>query len=102
MQKEKHLFWKARKIVFPSLFLVMSVSMMFAQVRITGTVTDAGRDPLIGVNVIEKGTMNGTVTDTDGNFTLNVASTNSVLVFSYVGFRSQELYWLKIRKLYKK
>ena len=91
MQKEKHLFWKARKIVFPSLFLVMSVSMMFAQVRITGTVTDAGRDPLIGVNVIEKGTMNGTVTDMDGNFTLNVASTNSVLVFSYVGFRSQEI-----------
>lgn len=91
MQKEKHLFWKARKIVFLSLFLVMSVSMMFAQVRITGTVTDAGRDPLIGVNVIEKGTMNGTVTDTDGNFTLNVASTNSVLVFSYVGFRSQEI-----------
>ncbi len=91
MQKEKHLFWRLRKILFLSLFLVMSVNMMFAQVRITGTVTDAGGGPLIGVNVIERGTVNGTITDIDGNFTLNVASTNSVLVFSYVGFTTQEV-----------
>ena len=91
MQKEKHLFWRLRKILFLSLFLVMSVNMMFAQVRITGTVTDAGGGPLIGVNVIERGTVNGAITDIDGNFTLNVASTNSVLVFSYVGFTTQEV-----------
>lgn len=91
MQKEKHLFWRLRKILFLSLFLVMSVSMMFAQVRITGTVTDAGGGSLIGVNVIERGTVNGAITDIDGNFTLSVASTNSVLVFSYVGFTTQEV-----------
>lgn len=91
MQKEKHLFREARKIMLLTLSLLMSATMVFAQVRITGTVTDAGGGPLIGVNVIEKGTMNGTITDTDGNFTLNVASTSSVLVFSYVGFTTQEV-----------
>ena len=91
MQKEKHLFWKARRILFLLLFFLMSVGVMLAQVRVTGTVTDAGGGSLIGVNVIEKGTMNGTITDLDGNFTLNVASTNSVLAFSYVGFTTQEV-----------
>lgn len=64
---------------------------MLAQTRIQGTVTDAGGTPMIGVNVVEKGTLNGTVTDAEGNFTLNVASSNSVLVFTYVGYVSQEI-----------
>lgn len=91
MQKEKHLFWKLGKTVLLSLVFAMSTSMMFAQIHITGTVTDAGGGSLIGVNVIEKGTVNGTITDIDGNFTLNVASSNSILVFSYVGFTTQEI-----------
>ncbi|MDD3789560.1 MAG: SusC/RagA family TonB-linked outer membrane protein, partial [Petrimonas sp.] len=69
----------------------MCATGMYAQVRVTGTVTDAGGGPLIGVNVMEKGTTNGTITDIDGNFTVNVASPNSVLVFSYVGFTVQEI-----------
>lgn len=64
---------------------------MHAQVRVTGTITDAVGDPLIGVNVIEKGTVNGTITDVNGNFVLSVASSNSSLVISYVGFRTQEI-----------
>ena len=64
---------------------------MFAQTRIQGTVTDVGGTPMIGVNVVEKGTLNGTVTDVEGNFTLNVVSSNSVLVFTYVGYVAEEM-----------
>ncbi len=57
-----------------------------------GCVKDASDTPLIGVNVIEKGTTNGTITDIDGNFSFN-ASVNSTIVFSYIGFAEQEVVW---------
>ncbi|NER14644.1 SusC/RagA family TonB-linked outer membrane protein [Leptobacterium flavescens] len=57
---------------------------------VTGTVSDAN-GPLAGANVIVKGTTNGTQTDFDGNYTLNNVATNAVLVFSYVGFKTQEI-----------
>lgn len=60
--------------------------------EVTGTVTDMNNEPLIGVNVVEKGTTNGTVTNVDGNFSLDVAI-NSVIVFSYTGFTEQETMW---------
>jgi len=56
--------------------------------RVTGTVTDAQGEPLLGVNVVERGTTNGTITDLDGKFSLDVAP-NSALVFSYIGYLSQ-------------
>ena len=46
---------------------------------------------LPGVNVVEKGTTNGTSTDANGNFSLQVTDENSVLVFSFIGYRSQEI-----------
>lgn len=46
--------------------------------------------PIAGANVVEKGTTNGTITDMDGNFTLNV-SPNAVLVISYIGYKDQEM-----------
>lgn len=57
---------------------------------IKGTVKDRTGEPLIGVNVSVKGTTNGTITDMDGNFTLNVSSGN-VLVVSYIGYTTQEI-----------
>lgn len=64
---------------------------LYAQQRVQGTVSDAGGTPMIGVNVIEKGTLNGTITDLSGNFTLTVASGESVLQFSYVGYITEEI-----------
>lgn len=62
-----------------------------APVRIvTGVVKDSTGEPIIGANVVEKGTTNGTVTDVNGNFSLSVP-TNAVLLISYIGFTSQEL-----------
>ena len=76
--------------LFMALFL-MNVSWAFAQSTVVkGVVTDKQGEPLIGVNVVEKGTTNGNITDLDGNFTITVEK-GRTLVFSYVGFISQEV-----------
>lgn len=55
-----------------------------------GRVTDERGEPLIGVNVLEKGTTNGTTTDIDGFFSLTSSESNVVLLFSYIGYASLE------------
>ncbi len=62
-----------------------------ATVNVGGTVTDNNGEALIGVTVLEKGTMNGTITDINGEYSLTVASSESVLLFSYTGFVTQEI-----------
>lgn len=68
--------------------LLLAISQVYGQGRtVSGTVTDATTgDPLIGVNVMVKGTTTGTATDLDGNFSLQVPDANAVLEFSYVGY----------------
>ncbi|MDR1814853.1 MAG: TonB-dependent receptor, partial [Tannerella sp.] len=61
-----------------------------AQKRVTGTVLDASGETVIGANVVEKGTTNGTSTDSDGKFVLTVGD-NAVLQISYVGYVTQEI-----------
>jgi len=63
----------------------------YQQKIITGRVIDVVGSPLPGVNVIEKGTTNGALTDPNGKFTINVVSVNSVLSFSFVGFATKEV-----------
>ena len=58
--------------------------------RVSGTVTDSYGEPIIGANIVEKGTTNGTITDIDGKFSLQVAD-NAVLVITYIGFTRQEI-----------
>ena len=60
------------------------------QRTITGVVSD-DMGPLIGVNVLVKGTTDGCITDMDGNFTLNTTVANPVIVFSYIGYATQEV-----------
>ncbi len=67
-----------------------SISLQ-AQDRVTGTVTGDDGIPLPGVNVLQKGTSKGAVTDFDGKFTLLLASGNKTLVFSYIGFKTKEV-----------
>jgi TonB-linked SusC/RagA family outer membrane protein len=57
---------------------------------VTGTVVDANSETIIGANVVEKGTTNGSITDVDGKFSLTV-SDNAVLQISYIGYVSQEV-----------
>lgn len=62
----------------------------FAQQSVTGTVTDSNGIPLPGVNVIEENTSNGTVTDFDGNFEIQLDD-ETILVFSFLGFETQKV-----------
>ena len=70
--------------------LLMVTSVAWAQQRISGTVTDAKGETLIGVSVKEAGTTNGTTTNIDGQFTLSVKQ-GANLEFSYIGYNSQTL-----------
>jgi len=60
-------------------------------VNVKGVVKDAKGEPIIGATVAEKGTKNATVTDFDGNYSLNVTNRNAVLVISYIGYTTQEV-----------
>ena len=84
---------ESKRTFTQSLFFVLfllSSTLAFAQNRVTGVVTDKTGEPLIGVNVLEKGTTNGTVTDIDGKFTVNMPQ-GKTLVFSFIGFVTQEI-----------
>jgi TonB-dependent starch-binding outer membrane protein SusC len=61
------------------------------QARVSGIVNDANGDPLPGVTVLVKGTTQGTVTDSNGRYSLSVPSNNEILQFSFVGMRTQEV-----------
>ena len=69
--------------------LLFNSAVAFAQSKVSGLVTDKTGEPLIGVNVLEKGTTNGMITDIDGKFVMNVAK-GKTLVFSYVGYKTLE------------
>ena len=69
--------------------LLLAIAPAFAQTVVKGTVTSADDDmPLIGVSVVEQGTTNGTVTDFDGNYELEVTS-GAMIQFSYIGYKTQ-------------
>lgn len=69
-----------------TLFVLCLSTMTWAQMKVTGTVTDMMGEPIIGANVVESGNKAvGTITNLDGKFTLNV-SKDAVLVITYVGF----------------
>lgn len=66
------------------------VETVLQQKSISGKVVDSKGESIIGANIMEKGTTNGTITDFDGNFNLNVAA-NAVLQISYIGYKTQEI-----------
>ncbi|WP_295178126.1 TonB-dependent receptor [uncultured Christiangramia sp.] len=78
------------KILFFALFFCAFTQIGLAQNVVTGKVIDTEGIPLLGVNVIEKNTSNGTTTDFDGNFEISVDD-NAVIVFSFVGFLTKEV-----------
>ncbi len=67
------------------------ISHLYSQHQVSGTITDDTGEALIGVNVLIKDSTGGTVTDYDGTYTINAPSTESVLIFSYIGFSEQEV-----------
>ena len=73
------------------IFLLGITSVSWAQSTVTGTVTDDQNAPLPGASVVEKGTSNGATTDFDGNFSINVADLDAILVISYLGYTTVAL-----------
>ena len=100
MSRRKRLFKKIRIRTFLFFFcsMIMFAGNSYAlideeiqqQATITGTVTDASGEPLPGVSVMIKGTSRGTSTDANGAYSLTVQDGNEILVFSYIGFATQE------------
>lgn len=67
------------------------VKSKIVEKTVTGTVTSAGKETLPGVNITIKGTTRGTTTDVNGKFSIDVPEQDAILVFSYVGYESQEV-----------
>ena len=75
-------------VLFTMLFISVSA---FAQKTVTGTVVDNYGEPIIGANVVVKGSQEGTITDADGNFSLKNVSDNATLKVSFMGYATQEV-----------
>ena len=71
--------------------LNVSFSDNLQQLQVSGKVIDANNNPIFGVNVVEKGTSNGVMTGADGTYAITVASGNSILTFSFIGYDPMEV-----------
>ncbi|MCE6992798.1 SusC/RagA family TonB-linked outer membrane protein [Dyadobacter sp. CY323] len=77
----------------------MKQSLSLLAVTVSGVVKGDNGEVLPGVNVVERGTLNGLSTDTEGRYKITVANNNSVLVFSYIGYTSQEVVVSNLRTI---
>ncbi len=84
----KHFMFKVLLTLVVGLFL--SVGAFAQQIAVKGIVKDTTGEPVIGANVLVKGTTNGTITDFDGNFQL-MANQGDIIVISFIGYSAQEL-----------
>jgi len=80
-----------RKHAISLFFLVLFQFAAFAQVQLTGVISDETGLPLPGATILEKNTNNGVVTDFDGNYSIQIADENSVIMISFVGYTTQEI-----------
>ncbi len=81
-QNTKHLF---------TMFLLFSATFLFSQRTVSGVITDEDGLGLPGVSIIETGTTNGTITDLDGNYSVNVSGEAASLTYSFVGYAPQTI-----------
>lgn len=80
------------KVIITSVFLFLLAAVMAQGITVSGNITDSETgEALIGVTIVEKGTNNGTITDLDGNYNIMVSGSNAILVFSYIGYGTQEI-----------
>lgn len=84
---------KLLNVCLVCLLCLASTAVAFAQqtIKVTGKVIDNTKEGMPGVNVQVKGGALGTITDVDGNYKIDVPNTKSVLVFSFIGYETQEI-----------
>ncbi len=80
-----------RKVILTLMVSMALVLSAQAQKTISGKVTDANGSPISNVSVMVRGTTTGTTTDLDGNYYISVPNNQTVLLFQYIGFKSQEI-----------
>ena len=71
--------------------LLLFSHFTMGQITVSGTISDENQEPLIGATVSVKSTGEGTTTDVDGRYSVSVPDNNATLVFSYIGYTSQEI-----------
>ena len=96
VHKKLYSIWAAVYALALALGALIAPNTVYGQssgdvIKVSGTVTDSEKTPLIGVGVLVKGTTTGTSTDIDGHFYLDVPSKDSVLEFSCLGFKTLEV-----------
>lgn len=80
-----------KKSMFLVIALLINICAMAQPKTVSGRITDNSNGPIPGVSVLIKGTTNGTITDIEGNYSVSVPGNESVLVFSFIGMKSQEI-----------
>lgn len=90
MKRKNHVRNLKGSVLLILLSLFTTFQVIAQQTNVTGRITDVNSEPLTGVSIVVKGTSNGTISDLDGNFTIQASST-ATLVVSYVGYTSQEV-----------
>jgi|GEM_PF-4292469 len=81
---------KILKLFLMLLVFITGTSGIFAQITVTGKVIDTDNQPVIGANVVVKGTTTGTMTGVDGKFSISAPSASSIIVVSFIGYVPQE------------
>jgi TonB-linked SusC/RagA family outer membrane protein len=90
-----------RKVLLMFLCILYFASYSNAQTSITGRVTDADSgDPLVGANMLVKGTTTGSITDFDGNYTLLVDQSDAIIVFKFIGYKQKEVELVEGQSVY--
>lgn len=82
---------KLQRLFLIALFSVLAIGAYAQSKTVSGTVVDQIGEPVIGANVIVKGTTNGVITDLDGRFTLSNVPNNGTISISFIGYKDQEI-----------
>lgn len=89
-KKNPETFGRKWRYLFMIFTLVFSVGVSAQKTVVKGNILDRDNLPVIGANILEKGTTNGTISDVDGNFTIAVSSPKAVLLIKYIGYKDVE------------
>ncbi len=90
-KKNPETFGSRWRYVWVLFALVFSVSVAAQKMVVKGNILDKDNQPIIGANILEKGTSNGTISDLDGNFTLSITNPKTTLVVTYIGYKNVEI-----------
>lgn len=90
-KKNPKTFGSRWRYVWVLFALVFSVSVAAQKTVVKGNILDKDNLPIIGANILEKGTSNGTISDVDGNFTLSITNPKATLLITYIGYKNVEM-----------